>query len=91
MDDAKLKWIYLALLSLIWGSSFILIDQAMKGLSFVQVGALRITVTAFFLFSVGLNTIKLIKKSQWKWIESKDDIDSNHRSSQRIECKVETD
>ncbi|MCH2192583.1 DMT family transporter [Kordia sp.] len=68
MDDAKLKWIYLALLSLIWGSSFILIDQAMKGLSFVQVGALRITVTAFFLFSVGLNTIKLIKKSQWKWI-----------------------
>ncbi|WP_298519644.1 DMT family transporter [uncultured Kordia sp.] len=68
MDNAKLKWIYLALLSLIWGSSFILIEQAIKGLDFVQVGALRITVTAIFLFSVGLNKVKLIKRSQWKWI-----------------------
>lgn len=68
MDNAKLKWIYLALLSLIWGSSFILIDKAVEGLGFVQVGALRITVTAIFLFSVGLKKVKLIKRSQWKWI-----------------------
>lgn len=68
MDNAKLKWIYLALLSLIWGSSFILIDKAVEGLGFVQVGALRITVTAIFLFSVGLNKVKLIKRPQWKWI-----------------------
>lgn len=68
MDHAKLKWIYLTFLSLIWGSSFILIEQAIKGLDFVQVGALRISVTAVFLFPFGLKKVKQIKKSQWKWI-----------------------
>ena len=68
MDNAKLKWVYLIILSLIWGSSFILIDRAMKGLDSIQVGALRIVVTALFLFPVGLNKVKLIKRSQWKWI-----------------------
>lgn len=68
MDTAKLKWIYLGLLSLIWGSSFILIDQAMNGLNSIQVGALRIVITAIILFTVGLKKVKLIKRSQWKWI-----------------------
>ncbi|WP_114901478.1 DMT family transporter [Kordia sp. SMS9] len=68
MDHAKLKWIYLSLLSIIWGSSFILIEQAIKGLDFVQVGALRICVTAVFLFPIGLKKVKAIQRSQWKWI-----------------------
>ncbi len=68
MDVAKLKWIYLGVLSLIWGSSFILIDQAMNGLSSIQVGAVRVVFTGLFIFSVGLNKIKLIQRGQWKWI-----------------------
>jgi drug/metabolite transporter (DMT)-like permease len=68
MDHAKLKWVYLALLSLIWGSSFILIDQAIEGLTPIQVGALRITVTAIFLFSVGLKTVRQLERKNWKWI-----------------------
>lgn len=68
MDTAKLKWIYLGVLSLIWGSSFILIDQAMNGLSSIQVGAVRVVVTGLFIFSVGLKKIKLIERKQWKWI-----------------------
>lgn len=68
MDHDKLKWIYLALLSLIWGSSFILIEQAIKGLTSIQVGALRLTITAIIVFSIGGNKIKLIERSQWKWI-----------------------
>jgi drug/metabolite transporter (DMT)-like permease len=68
MDHAKLKWIYLILLSLIWGSSFILIDLAVQELTAIQVGSLRITITAIFLFSVGLNKVKLIERKQWKWI-----------------------
>jgi drug/metabolite transporter (DMT)-like permease len=68
MDNAKLKWVYLLILSLIWGSSFILIDRAIEGLNSMQVGALRIVFTALFLFSVGLKKVKLIKRSQWKWI-----------------------
>ena len=68
MDNARLKWIYLIILSVIWGSSFILIDHAIKGLNSIQVGSLRIVFTAIFLFSVGLKKVKLIKRSQWKWI-----------------------
>lgn len=68
MDNAKLKWVYLLILSLIWGSSFILIDLAIEGLDSIQVGALRIVFTSLFLFSVGLKKVKLIKRSQWKWI-----------------------
>ncbi|MBC8755583.1 DMT family transporter [Kordia sp. YSTF-M3] len=68
MDNAKLKWVYLIILSLIWGSSFILIDLAMEGLNSIQLGALRIVITALFLFPIGLKKIKLIKRSQWKWI-----------------------
>jgi drug/metabolite transporter (DMT)-like permease len=68
MDNAKLKWVYLIILSLIWGSSFILIDRAMEGLNSIQVGALRIVITALFLFPIGLGKVKLIKRSQWKWI-----------------------
>ncbi|WP_160129830.1 DMT family transporter [Kordia antarctica] len=68
MDNAKLKWVYLVILSVIWGSSFILIKHALVGLTATQVGALRIVITAIFLFSVGLKKVKLIKRSQWKWI-----------------------
>ena len=68
MDHAKLKWLYLIALSLIWGSSFILIEQAIKGLTSIQVGALRLTITAIILFSVGIHKVKLIQRAQWKWI-----------------------
>ncbi|WP_046743085.1 DMT family transporter [Kordia zhangzhouensis] len=68
MDHAKLKWVYLVVLSLIWGSSFILIEQGIKGLTSVQVGALRLTITAIILFSIGIQKVKLIKKEHWKWI-----------------------
>ncbi|MGB7394391.1 MAG: permease, partial [Pricia sp.] len=40
-DDSK-KWLYLILLSLVWGSSFILIKKALLGLTPVQLGGLRI-------------------------------------------------
>ncbi|EDP98493.1 EamA family transporter [Kordia algicida OT-1] len=68
MDVSKLKWIYLSLLSLIWGSSFILIDLAMDGLTPIQVGSLRVVVTGIFILSAGANKIKLIESKQWKWI-----------------------
>lgn len=68
MDVSKLKWIYLSLLSLIWGSSFILIDFAMDGLTPIQVGSLRVVVTGIFILSAGANKIKLIERKQWKWI-----------------------
>lgn len=68
MSQKQKKWFYLILLSIIWGSSFILIKKSLIGLSAIQVGALRIIFTSIFLFMVGLKTIKEIKREEWKWV-----------------------
>ena len=62
------KWVILIALSLIWGSSFILIKKSLIGLTPFQVGSLRMFFASIFIFIVGFNKIKLIKKQQWKWI-----------------------
>ena len=62
------KWTYLIILSIIWGTSFILIKKALIGLNPYQLGALRTVLTGLFLFAAGFNTIKTIKKADWKWI-----------------------
>jgi len=68
MKQSTIKWLYLILLSLIWGSSFILIKYALVGLTPIQVGALRILITAVFLLLVGFNSLKKITKNEWKYI-----------------------
>lgn len=68
MSDNFLKWIYLIILSLIWGSSFILIKKGLVGLTPVQLGAIRIIFTTFFLSIVGYKRIKTIAQKDWKWV-----------------------
>jgi drug/metabolite transporter (DMT)-like permease len=68
MRNSTLKWIYLVVLSIIWGSSFILIKKGLVGLTPIQLGALRILFTAFFLLLIGWKSLRTIKKSEWKWI-----------------------
>ncbi|WP_303318910.1 EamA family transporter [Flavivirga abyssicola] len=68
MNNIKSKWVYLFVLSVIWGSSFILIKKSLLGLTPYQLGALRIIITGLFLFAMGFKTIKTIKTSDWKWI-----------------------
>lgn len=68
MPNPRLKWIYLILLSLVWGSSFILIKKGLVGLTPLQVGSFRIIFAAVFLILVGFKSIFRIKKEQWKWI-----------------------
>ena len=62
------KWVYLLLLSLIWGTSFILIKKGLIGLTQIQLGSLRIVMTSIILFSVGMPALKEIKRPQWTWI-----------------------
>jgi len=64
----QLKWIYLAVLSLIWGSSFILIKKGLVGLTAFQLGSLRIIFAALFLFLIGFKSLSKIQKHQWKFI-----------------------
>ncbi len=68
MQNIKLKWMYLIVLSLIWGSSFILIKKSLIGLSPLQLGALRTVFAAIFLFSIGIKSIKTIQGNEWKWV-----------------------
>lgn len=68
MPNKSLKWIYLFVLSIIWGSSFILIKKGLVGLDPLQLGALRILFSATVLLLFGWKSLKKIKKQDWKWI-----------------------
>lgn len=68
MQTNQLKWLLLLILSMIWGSSFILIKKGLVALSPLQVGSLRIIFAAIFLLIIGFGTLKNIPKSKWKYI-----------------------
>lgn len=68
MQNNTLKWVYLVVLSIIWGSSFILIKKGLVGLSPIQLGSVRILFTAFFLLIIGWKSLKTIAKPSWKWV-----------------------
>jgi drug/metabolite transporter (DMT)-like permease len=62
------KWLILVVLSIIWGSSFILIKKGLIGLTPLQLGALRIVISAIFVFIFGFQSLKKIPKNKWKWL-----------------------
>lgn len=64
----QLRWLYLIALSIIWGSSFILMKYALVGLSAVQVGALRVFITAVFLILIGFKRLFKIEKRHWYYL-----------------------
>ena len=68
MKSPNIKWIYLLMLSVIWGSSFILIKKSLLGLTAYQLGALRTIITGILLLAFGFNKLKTIPKSKWKWL-----------------------
>lgn len=68
MNNQQQKWFYLIILSIVWGSSFILMKKALLGVTPIQLGALRMIFTATFLLSVVSPSIKKIKKRHWKYI-----------------------
>ncbi len=68
MDSQNKKWIYLIVLSIIWGTSYILIKKGLQGFSPLQLGAVRILLAGFFLFIIGYRSIRSISRYEWKWI-----------------------
>lgn len=56
------------ILSIIWGSSFILIKKGLLGLTAFQLGALRNVFTGIILLIMGFRSLKSIKVKSWKWI-----------------------
>jgi drug/metabolite transporter (DMT)-like permease len=68
MKSQQLKWIFLVVLAMIWGSSFILIKRGLIGLNPFQVGSLRIVFAAVFLLIIGFKSLTKIPQNQWKYI-----------------------
>jgi len=68
MNSKQLKWFYLFILSLIWGSSFILIKRGLVSLNPFQLGSLRILFAALILIIIGFKSILKIPLQQWKYI-----------------------
>jgi drug/metabolite transporter (DMT)-like permease len=68
MKQSIKKWVYLLLLSIIWGSSYILIKKGLIGLTPLQLGSIRILMTTIILIALGWKHLKNIPAPAWKWI-----------------------
>lgn len=60
------NWLSLGILALVWGSSFILIKRGLEVYSPIQVGALRIGISAIAFLPVFILQIRKINWSKWK-------------------------
>ncbi|WP_439479978.1 DMT family transporter [Chryseobacterium aquaticum] len=68
MNADREKWILLILLSLIWGSSFILIKKSLDHFSPYQVGALRVLIAGIILMPIAISKYRLFPKRHLKWL-----------------------
>ncbi|MBC2837957.1 EamA family transporter [Robiginitalea sp. SC105] len=59
---------YLLVLAVIWGSSYILIKKALIGFTPLQLGSVRIVMATGMLLLIGFRSLKTIGRKQWKWI-----------------------
>ncbi len=69
IDEGKtLPILILILLSIIWGSSFILIKKGLDSFSPLQVGTLRVVFAAAILLPLAFKNLKVVFKEHWKLI-----------------------
>ena len=66
MNIGVRKWGTLIILSIIWGSSYILIKKGLTGLTPVQLGSLRMIITAILIVPFSINKLKNIPKEKIK-------------------------
>lgn len=75
MNDSSSKnlsyaWVILIILTLIWGSSFILIKRGLDAFSANEVGALRIVAAAVVMIPTAFRKLYTLKKQHFFWIFS---------------------
>lgn len=61
----SIRYFYLIVLSLIWGSSFILMKKGLEVFSYEQVAALRLFITSIVLIPFVFSALKKIKKKHY--------------------------
>ncbi len=62
MQESYKRWVLLILLSLIWGSSFILMKRGLESFTAIQVGALRVSIASAVLLLFGYKHLKIINR-----------------------------
>ena len=65
MNVFSIRYFYLIVLSLIWGSSFILMKKGLEVFSYEQVAALRLFITFIVLIPFVFSALKKIKKKHY--------------------------
>lgn len=68
MNADKEKWLLLVILSIIWGSSFILIKKSLEHFNPFQVGSLRVLIAGIILLPIAIANYKLFPKKHLKWL-----------------------
>ncbi len=66
--ESLLSWILIIILSIIWGSSFILIKKGLEVFSPAQVGALRMSFAFLALLPYAMINLKKLQFKRWKII-----------------------
>lgn len=67
-QGSSLKWVLMAALALVWGSSFILMKRALVDFSPDQVASVRMFASFLFLFPFVISKSSRVKPEQWKYI-----------------------
>ncbi|WP_312823220.1 DMT family transporter [Epilithonimonas sp.] len=68
MNTEKQKWVLLIALSIIWGSSFILIKKSLEHFNPYEVGALRVLISGIVLMPYAISKIKKFPKKHTIWL-----------------------
>lgn len=66
LNNPYTKWLIFFILSITWGSSFILMKLGLRSFSDLQVASIRLFLTFLVLSPVIVKNFKKIKKHQWK-------------------------
>ena len=68
MNDSRRRLFYLVVLSIIWGSSYILIKKGLEGFSAIQLWGVRVLMAGLILLGIGFGSLKTIERKDWKWV-----------------------
>lgn len=68
MSHEREKWILLITLTVIWGSSFILIKKGLEHFSPYQVGALRVLIAGILLSPLAILNFRKFPRKRLKWL-----------------------